>query len=181
MMAPSLAERATISAQETVLGHSLSSSLFIVWMYLKFLIPKFLSDFCSDTMPLDSTRRIEASQDCINHNRDLVNGKRYIVHTGTSGLFCIRIHKNSWSNKLYSKIINEQRAKPKLKYNQIWIGPTPQVQKFGPEPIQTIVLKLDLAPSRSSQQEQFDLSWSWVSQMTLINYSWVVSWTHPIS
>lgn len=48
MTIPSLAERATISAQETVRGHSFSSATFIVLTYLKFLIPKLLVDACSD-------------------------------------------------------------------------------------------------------------------------------------
>lgn len=62
---PSLAERATISAQETVDGHSLSTAFLMVLMYLKFLIPKLLMDVFSDSIPfvVPSNNR-EASQDC---------------------------------------------------------------------------------------------------------------------
>lgn len=49
---PSLAERATMSAHETVKGHSFSIASLMVFTYLKFLIPKLLDDVCSDTAPL---------------------------------------------------------------------------------------------------------------------------------
>lgn len=48
MTAPSRAERATISAQETVAGHALSRAALMVLTYLKFLIPKLLVDIFSD-------------------------------------------------------------------------------------------------------------------------------------
>lgn len=62
--APSLAERATISAQETVIGHSLSRASFMVFMYLKFLIPKLLDDDFSDSIPFALSNNKDASQDC---------------------------------------------------------------------------------------------------------------------
>lgn len=63
MTIPSLAERATISAQETVEGHSFSSASLIILTYLKFLIPKLLFDFCSDSTPLAVSRSSDASHD----------------------------------------------------------------------------------------------------------------------
>ena len=70
MTIPSLAERATISAQETVPGHSFSSASLIVLMYLKFLIPKLLVDFCSDTTPLAVSSSSEASHDYKTHTHE---------------------------------------------------------------------------------------------------------------
>lgn len=61
---PSLAERATISAQETVFGHSFSSACLIVSIYLKFLIPKFLGDSFSDSSPFAVSKYSDASHDC---------------------------------------------------------------------------------------------------------------------
>ena len=63
MTIPSLAERATISAQETVEGHSFSSASLITLTYLKFLIPKLLVDFCSDSTPLAVSSSSDASHD----------------------------------------------------------------------------------------------------------------------
>lgn len=63
---PSLAERETISAQETVIGHSCSRESLIVLTYLKFLIPKLLSDFCSDSIPFTVSNNNDASHDYIN-------------------------------------------------------------------------------------------------------------------
>lgn len=64
MTTPSLAERAIISAQETVAGHSLSRASLMVVTYLKFLIPKLLSFDCSDTMLVVVSSSRDASQDC---------------------------------------------------------------------------------------------------------------------
>lgn len=64
MTMPSLAERATISAQETVEGHSFSTASLMVFTYLKFLIPKLLSDSFSDSIPFDVSNSRDASQDC---------------------------------------------------------------------------------------------------------------------
>lgn len=63
MTIPSLAERATISAQETFRGHSSSSAALIVWTYLKFLIPKLLSDVFSDVIPFTVSNKRDASHD----------------------------------------------------------------------------------------------------------------------
>lgn len=63
MTAPSRAERATISAQETVAGHALSRAVLMVLTYLKFLIPKLLVDFFSDSMPFTLSNNSEASHD----------------------------------------------------------------------------------------------------------------------
>ena len=62
---PSLAERATMSAQEIVEGHSRSTASLMVLMYLKFLIPKLLDDVCSDTTPFALINSRDASHDCV--------------------------------------------------------------------------------------------------------------------
>lgn len=59
---PSLAERATISAQETVRAHSFSTAALILFTYLKFLIPKLLSDSFSDSTPTTVSKSKDASQ-----------------------------------------------------------------------------------------------------------------------
>jgi len=59
---PSLAERTSISAQETTPGHSLSTASLMVSMYLKFLKPKLLSVSFSDKVLLVESRNSEASQ-----------------------------------------------------------------------------------------------------------------------
>lgn len=64
MTMPSRAERATISAQETFKGHSASRAALIVLTYLKFLIPKLLSDACSDATPVTVSSKSDASHDC---------------------------------------------------------------------------------------------------------------------
>ena len=66
MTMPSLAESATISAHETVKGHSFSSASLIVLTYLKFLIPKLLSDACSDSIPFTVSNNRDASHDYTN-------------------------------------------------------------------------------------------------------------------
>jgi hypothetical protein len=63
MTMPSLAERATISAQETVTGHSLSRAAFMVFTYLKFLIPRLLCDAFSDSIPFTVSSKSDASHD----------------------------------------------------------------------------------------------------------------------
>ena len=65
MTMPSLAERATISAQETVRGHSFSRAALIVFTYLKFLIPKLLCDVFSDLIPWNVSNNRDASHDYI--------------------------------------------------------------------------------------------------------------------
>jgi hypothetical protein len=65
MTMPSLAERETISAQETVIGHSFSTAALIVLTYLKFLIPKLLGDACSDSIPFTVSNNRDASHDYI--------------------------------------------------------------------------------------------------------------------
>jgi hypothetical protein len=61
---PSLAESATISAHDTVNGHSFSTAALMVFTYLKFLIPKLLPDVCSDTTtPRTVDKRRDASHD----------------------------------------------------------------------------------------------------------------------
>jgi len=64
---PSLAERAIMSAHDTVKGHSSSTAALMVFTYLKFLIPKLLSDVCSDTkVPSRAvSKSSDASHDCI--------------------------------------------------------------------------------------------------------------------
>lgn len=59
---PSLAERTSISAQETTPGHSLSTASLMVSMYLKFLKPKLLSVSFSDKVLLVESSNSEASQ-----------------------------------------------------------------------------------------------------------------------
>ena len=63
MTMPSLAERATISAHETVKGHSFSSAALIMLTYLKFLIPMLLSDAFSDSIPFTVSNKRDASHD----------------------------------------------------------------------------------------------------------------------
>lgn len=60
---PSLADNATISAQETVRGHSFSTAALILFTYLKFLIPKLLSESFSDSTPTTVSNNRDASQD----------------------------------------------------------------------------------------------------------------------
>jgi len=76
---PSLAERATMSAHDTVKGHSFSTAALMVFTYLKFLIPKLLTDFCSDTTPRTVVKSRDASHDCIymHHYKLPLNLKRY--------------------------------------------------------------------------------------------------------
>lgn len=64
MTTPSLAERAMISAQETVAGHSFSSASLMVATYLKFLIPKLRSADCSEITASVVSSKSDASQDC---------------------------------------------------------------------------------------------------------------------
>lgn len=66
MTMPSLAETATTSAQETVMGHSVSRASLMVFMYLKFLIPKFLSESFSDSIPFALSNKSDASHDYTN-------------------------------------------------------------------------------------------------------------------
>lgn len=61
MTIPSLAERATTSAQETVEAHSFSRAFLIVFTYLKFLIPKLLPDAFSDSIPFTLSNNKDAS------------------------------------------------------------------------------------------------------------------------
>ena len=70
----SLAERAMMSAQETVDGHSDSTASLIVSMYLKFLIPKLLVDAFSDCMPVlgSSSNKIDASHDYVKSLKMLI-------------------------------------------------------------------------------------------------------------
>jgi hypothetical protein len=66
MTMPSLAERETISAQETVKGHSFSTASLIVLTYLKFLIPKLLGDSFSDSiLPFTVSNSTDASHDYV--------------------------------------------------------------------------------------------------------------------
>lgn len=99
---PSLAERATISAQETVTGHSLSTASLIVFMYLKFLIPKLLDVDFSDCTPFAVSNRSDASHDCIFiqiqifiYSRNKINYKKKI----TEMIICLSVYINLYVHR----------------------------------------------------------------------------------